>query len=390
MMDASTFFAMVFGSEAFELYVGELRLASTMKKSLAHSSEGSTDDADIDAEEFQFEQRKRVVTLARDLADNILAPYVEGHQTEVSFTEAIRAKATELVGTPFGATLIRVISLSYETAAERRLAKASFSDDLLLALRDTAHVASTKFDVVRDAARAVSRTRAAQVAEERCLRVRNSSVGVDHDAVEEATTFIAARDEDGELSRTSNYMIVVDKGPSKWQIMFFKREVQARVVWRNLSYQYASVLFEKLNIEREEEDDAEQWRALLEYGMPTAVEGIRLVVANAKSQEDINATAAAEYLSRASQTQMMTAVIEAAWRISVVDVESTLRAATHKLLNDHSVDEAVLLKRATALQVVARVFDECIKASGHTESWQEQLARQIAANPPVPPQPDAN
>lgn len=378
MMDAATFFAIVFGSEAFELYVGELRLASTMKKSIVNgSSDSAAEDADIDHEELHFEQRRRVVKLALALADDLLAPFVDGSSDAREFERSIRSRGTELVGTPFGATLMRVIVLSYATAAERRLARESFSDDILLALRDAAHVAATKFDVVRDAARAVSRTRTAQVAEERCSRVRDAKRDDASVGVEEATIFVSARRRD-----ERRFMIVVDKGAaSKWQVMYFKREVQARVVWRNLSYQDASVLFER---DYSDADDDFAWSPLCEYGAPMAVEGVRLVVAEATSQDDINATAAAEYVSRASHNQMMTALVETAWRLSVVDVESTLRAATHKVLNDHSVDEAVLLKRACALRIVAHVFDDCVRRSGHTESWQEQLARQIDANPPAP------
>ena len=69
-MDASTFFAMVFGSEAFEMYVGELRLATTMKKSMQRESEAEEQVlSDIDADELAFEQKAREVRLAQILAD---------------------------------------------------------------------------------------------------------------------------------------------------------------------------------------------------------------------------------------------------------------------------------------------------------------------------------
>ncbi|KAJ8611173.1 hypothetical protein CTAYLR_003554 [Chrysophaeum taylorii] len=357
-MDAATFFAMVFGSEAFETYVGELRLASTMKKSLSAGS--SENDADIDADELQFEQRRRVVRLAQILADDVLEPYVSGEADVVAFRAVVGDRAKDLVGTPFGATLMRVIARAYDVAGERRLAKASYSDDLFLALRDTAHVASTKFDVVVDAARAVSRTRAAQVAEEHCARVRGAAVP----AFDE-------EDEDEPLPSRA-FMIVVDKTPLPWEIMSFAHEIQARVLWKNLSYQHAAVLFARKN---------DAWDPVLEYGSPSSVEGIEATVANARSTRDLNAANAAELVSKSSHAKMMTAVIEAAWRLSVVDIESTLRAATYKLLADHSVDEKTLLARAEALRIVADVFDRSVDASAHTESWQDQLARQIVTPP---------
>lgn len=394
MMDASTFFAMVFGSEAFEKYVGELRLASTMRKSMS-AGEGLAphEDADIDAEELHFEQRKRVVGLAKSLAYDVLAPFVSGDEDEEVFRRRTTAAGAELVGTPFGTALIEVIARSYQIAAQRRLAKASYSDDFYLAMKDTAHVASTKFEVVRDAAKAVSRTRAAQIAEERSARIRITNAE-DGKSDEDALLRQKRRKEDDRAPLTAiasrgdencACMIVIDKGPSsKWEIMYFKRTVQAKVVWKNLTYQFASVLFER---DLPAKSGFSAWRPILEYGMPGALEGIRLAVSNAKSEDDITFANAADNVSRASRTKMMTAVIEAAWRLSVVDIESTLRTATHKLLNDHSVDEDVLDKRASALLLVASVFDECAKSSGHTETWQDQLARQVESAPVPPPPP---
>ena len=42
--------------------------------------------------------------------------------------------------------------------------------------------------------------------------------------------------------------------------------------------------------------------------------------------------------AKAKQAEMMLAMFEMMWRLSVVDIESTLRSACHKVLYDHSVD----------------------------------------------------
>lgn len=332
-MDAATFFAMVFGSEAFESYVGELRLASTMKQADFHA--------------LQFEQRKRVVTLAKTLADEVLAPY-DGDDR--AYKAVMKTRADELAGTPFGATLLRVIARVYDTAGQRYLA--TYADDFFLALRDTAHVAATKFDVVRDAARAVSRTRAAQLAEERVARARKPTD-------ERRVPDVADR---------ARALIVSNTEPD-WEVLAFGTSEQARQAWKSVSYSYSAVLFEKVD---------DEWRPTLEYGL--SVDSIKLAVATASSVKDVNAAAAAQISAKTSHKEMMAAVVEAAWRISVVDVENTLRAATHKVLNDHGVNERARLRRAKALTLVAHVFEAAADDSQHTESWQDQLARQINAS----------
>mmetsp|Transcript_12852 Transcript_12852/g.15364 ORF Transcript_12852/g.15364 Transcript_12852/m.15364 type:complete len:114 (+) Transcript_12852:1637-1978(+) len=59
----------------------------------------------------------------------------------------------------------------------------------------------------------------------------------------------------------------------------------------------------------------------------------------------------------------MVQMLEALWHISVLDIESTLRNATHKLLHDKSVDSNVITKRATALTIIGKVFlaTECLE-----------------------------
>ena len=56
--------------------------------------------------------------------------------------------------------------------------------------------------------------------------------------------------------------------------------------------------------------------------------------------------------AKAKQAEMMLAMFEMMWRLSVVDIESTLRSACHKVLYDHSVDVSERLKRAQAMRIV--------------------------------------
>ncbi len=50
-------------------------------------------------------------------------------------------------------------------------------------------------------------------------------------------------------------------------------------------------------------------------------------------------------------------ILEALWHISILDIESTIRAATHKILFDKSVDVSTIDLRARALIVMGCAFE---------------------------------
>lgn len=107
LLDSATFFAMVFGSEAFEQFVGELQLATLMQQ-----EESATPAL------LEHKQLKREVTCALALAA-LLVPYVEGR--EADFRAFAAAKAAELGGSAFGQALLLVISGVYAAKAEQFL-----------------------------------------------------------------------------------------------------------------------------------------------------------------------------------------------------------------------------------------------------------------------------
>jgi hypothetical protein len=70
------------------------------------------------------------------------------------------------------------------------------------------------------------------------------------------------------------------------------------------------------------------------------------------------------------------------WRITVVDVEATLRAACHKVLYDTRVDAAARLRRASALLLLGGAFARAAADADHAETWQESLAKTMQQAPP--------
>lgn len=95
---------MIFGSEKFEVYIGELVIAKQMQ----NDSEGKPSRFESKLQKFQ--QRKREVKCAVYLA-NKLQQYVDGDVE--GFKQSIREEAVELSQTPFGATLLGVLGNAY-------------------------------------------------------------------------------------------------------------------------------------------------------------------------------------------------------------------------------------------------------------------------------------
>ena len=125
------------------------------------------------------------------------------------------------------------------------------------------------------------------------------------------------------------------------------------------------------------------------FGPSASVQQIQGYVA---SCPDITSKILREQITNAKKARAMESVFEAAWRVSVLDMESTLRDATSKLFRDTSVDKATREKRAKAVKTLAKAFLLAVDEAGHTESWKDAIAAQIAqqtggpmAAPPADP-----
>lgn len=75
------------------------------------------------------------------------------------------------------------------------------------------------------------------------------------------------------------------------------------------------------------------------------------------------------------QDAAMLSFLEVMWRITVVDVEATLRAACHKILYDTGVTFDKRIERAHKLTKLGAIFIS--KKNRHQETWQEALASQM-------------
>ena len=331
-MDPSVFFAMIFGSEAFSEYVGELKVAQL--------ANGEGDDAPDDAE-LAFRQRRRCVELASKLVKRI-QDRVDGADKD-EFFQRCKNDGADLAKTPFGATLTRLIARSYIGAANQYLVSGPASIGQSIA--DGAHSAHNYFKAGRDGLGVVSAARAADKAEKAAQMDEEDSVCRDN----------------GRPASQASCLIVHDA-----TVEHFFSAAAARDRFSKLSYAQTSVLFDK---------NGGEWRMARKFGPSASVQQIQGYVA---SCPDITSKILREQITNAKKARAMESVFEAAWRVSVLDMESTLRDATSKLFRDTSVDKATREKRAKAVKTLAKAFLLAVDEAGHTETWKDAIAAQIA------------
>ena len=343
-MDPSVFFAMIFGSEAFSEYVGELKVAQL----------ASGDDVPDDAE-LAFRQRRRCVELASKLVKRI-QDRVDGCDKDAFFASC-KSDGADLAKTPFGATLTRLIARSYIGAANQYLVSGPASIGQSIA--DGAHSAHNYFKAGRDGLGVVSAARAADKAERAAQMEDTESVCRDN----------------GRPASQASCLIVHDA-----TVEHFFSATAARDRFSKLSYAHTSVLFDK---------NGGEWRLARKFGPSQSVQQICGYVQSCPS---ITSKILREQITNAKKARAMESVFEAAWRVSVLDMESTLRDATSKLFRDTSVDKATRERRAKAVKTLAKAFLQAVDEAGHTETWKDAIAAQIAAQTggPMAPPPAAD
>jgi len=106
-MDSAALFAMIFGSEKFKQYTGDLQITDQMMQ-----------EEKFPEPLVAFRQTKREVQCAVDLAAK-LQSFVEGHEDE--WTHKVMEEAKELSEAAFGATLLHAIAYIYVEQAQLRL-----------------------------------------------------------------------------------------------------------------------------------------------------------------------------------------------------------------------------------------------------------------------------
>jgi len=154
IMDSSAFFMMIFGSEKFDYYVGELQLAMMMSMGQEMNEDENALNALFDDNpQMRYKQLKRTVQCAVNLSKTLQEYIDEADEAKPVFKAKMEEEAKVLATTPFGGTLLGVIAYVYLEQGEKRL---GFAHSLgagfgMTEMRRKGHVVATKYRVARSA-----------------------------------------------------------------------------------------------------------------------------------------------------------------------------------------------------------------------------------------------
>ncbi|GBG28648.1 DnaJ family protein [Hondaea fermentalgiana] len=342
VMDSSAFFMMIFGSEKFDYYVGELQLATMM--SMGQDVEGEDEDAAMQAlfsnnPAMEFRQRKRIVQTAVNLA-KVLQDFVDEALTDPNapkFRAKMTEEAKELSASPFGGTLLSVIGYVYVEQSEKMLGfKHSIGAGLgFTEMKRRGHVMATKYRVARSAYRTYRVAKKIEKKEQEKLKNKTPR---DPDA--SPTSPDASGNAESKSDKTSSAAGAAAEATGATGATAGAPSAPAADTAANGAEESAKKKpTEGADAEEEVQTDDEEGMAESFMGM-----------------------------------------IETLWNMSVLDIESTLRKACRKIFKDASVKLEVRILRARGLEIMGRIFQASgISAEEGLGAFQAQMKEQMDA-----------
>ncbi len=272
-VDASSLYAMVFGSENFESIIGELQVASTIKMLTEMGMNNEYNHPEL----LLFRQRKREVQLASILATK-LDTINEGVE---EFKTKIKQETIELAETAFGGTLLAVIAGIY---ADKTYGKSNPFSSMFYTSKETTQSVSDAFSIFGNSFRVASKASTLQA-----IHMKS------------------------------------DK----------RKENQDKELLERNEITEEEMIRRKEQIQKDREQNAMAMNAPPKDATPEEIKEYKGVM-----------------------TDLANTGCYVMWKLTKIDIRSTLSMVCNKVLNDHSVKKDVRRKRREALLLVAQIYNE--------------------------------
>ena len=272
-VDASSLYAMVFGSENFESIIGELQVASTIKM----LTEMGIDNEYNHPEILLFRQRKREVQLASILAAK-LDTINEGVE---EFKSKIKQETIELAETAFAGTLLAVVAGVY---ADQSHGKSNPFSSIFYTSKGTTQSVSDAFSIFGNSFRIASKASTLQAIHSKADKRKEN-----HD-----------------------------------KELLERNEITEEEMVRR-----------KEQIQKDREQNAMAMNAPPKDATPEEIKEYKGVM-----------------------TDLANTSCYVMWKLTKIDIRSTLSMVCSKVLNDHSVKKIIRQKRREALLLVAQIYNE--------------------------------
>lgn len=350
VMDSSAFFMMIFGSDKFDVYVGELKLATLM--SMGQES-GMEDEAALQGlfetnPGMEYRQGKRVVQCAVDLAKLLQEFHEEAPEAgHAAFRAKMEAEAAELSSSPFGGTLLSVIGYVYVEQAEKMLGfKHSLGAGLgLTEVKRRGHVMATRYRVLRSAWQTY------KVAKKMEKKEKKKEAEAVADAEADADVGPGA----GAGTGAGTGAKATAKANAKTKT---KTTAKAGKQADGQTAGTAAAAAAASETTADADADATQGDG---DGEPVS-----------RKNTDVE--------SDSGEVESFMGMLETLWNISVLDVEGTLRKVCRKLFKDASVTREVHVSRARGLEMMGRIFQaKGLSAEEGLGAFSEHIKEQMEA-----------
>jgi len=331
---AKMFFAVMFGGDKFEPYIGQLGVSNVVDQLVSDATGASATpegESGLDLDEIKATQHKREVQCAVDLADR-LRPLAEGDITErvnkeTAFREFVDKEVAEMSRSTYGQPLMHAVGSAYTLQAQIFLGNETSLlgiDGGIASMKQSMRQKGHYFDVASKGYKSISAVKSmSELAEE---------------AKMEAVKDLEPPTEDELKAKYESYVAMTIK-----ELRGMCNEAELDTTGCLEKADIAKVLMkhdEKLFHDR----------------LTAATDGM-------DAGEGVEMSPEAQKKMQDAMEQSLPTFLETMVAASLLDVEVTLKAAGKKVLDDTSVEKEVRISRARGMLMLGEAMSKAMGAT---------------------------